>query len=619
MTKEIRSDVLSVNTVKKVMPACMVYAFVQSMTFMVDTMLSGSMLGEEPVAAVALGLPIIGMMLAFTSLIMHGGFLKMLEKMGKSDMEGYNRMFSITLSLTIIIDLIFVGVCLGFPDAIMKIAGGSEIAGTAIAGFGSLYIRTACMMILFFAVGSVFQIVSATFGYQNERMISSVVNVVLNIVISIVMIQVLPEDIKIAGLGIGSAAGALGQMIVAFVFIKVRKINVRFRFYALNKRNILDILDCFRRGLPSSVDTILDSVSGTVVNRIILAVFVTNGTFVVALVAMIKTIGTLVRTIGRGSLYASEPLVGILHGGRDNKGICKTFKFTAFLGVIYAAVLAVLIIAMQQPILNFYHLADSADARTGIILVALSGIVAVFPFMFNAVYESTGHLSLSLLVAVLPDSIMYPILVVVLGKTIGVTGIWLAYGFSFIPFFIVYYIVFMLINKRFIVPMERLLVLKKYKARETAIDISIPVESEQVSFVSEKLQSFFLEHDAPPRIAYVSALCMEEIAADYLDYRRNKSKGKDKTTYMDIKAFRDEDKIEIILRNYDEPYDPLIIEKDGIKDESFSKIGVVMTQKIASKVLYSYAYHLNVVTIIIPTSDVQQKKKAKKLKRREKK
>ena len=600
--KNTKSDILSVNTVKKVMPACMVYAFVQSMTFMVDTMLSGSFLGENAVAAVALGLPIIGMMLAVSSLIMHGGFLKMLEKMGKSDMDGYNRMFSITLAITIVIDLIFVGICLGFPDAIMNIAGGSKIAGTQIAEFGRLYIRTACLMILFFAVGTVFQIVSATFGYQNERMVSSLINVVLNIVVSIVMIQALPEDIKIVGLGIGSAAGAFGQMVAAYIFVKMRKINVRFRFFALNKRNILDILDCFRRGLPSSIDTIMDSVSGTAVNRIILAVFVSNGTAVVALVAMIKTIGTLVRTIGRGSLYACQPLVGILHGGRDNRGICKTFKSTSLIGVIYAAGLAALIIALQQPILNFYHLADSADARTGVILVAISGIVSVFPFMFNAVYESTGHLMLSLAVAVIPDSILYPILVVVLGKTIGVTGIWLAYGFAFIPFFIIFYLILMLVNKKVVVPMERLLVLKKYKDLDVALDISIPVESEQVSFVSERLQSFFLEHDAPQRIAYISALCMEEIAADYLDYRRNKSKSKDKTDYMDIKAFRDADKIEIILRNYDEPYDPLIIDKKNSDSDNFSKIGIIMTQKIASKVLYSYAYHLNVVTIIIPTT-----------------
>lgn len=601
MDKKQLSDKLSTSTVRKVMPACMVFAIVQSMTFAVDTILSGNLLGEDAVAAVALGMPIIGMMLAVTSLVMHGGFLKMLGHLGKSDMDGYNRMFSITMTLTVVIDIVFVALCLLAPDAIMNIAGGSQIAGTTIAELGRLYIRTACLMIIFFAVGTVFQIVSATYGYQGDRMISSVINVVLNIVISVVMIKALPAESKIAGLGIGSAAGAFSQMVVSFIFIKTRKIKLKFRFFALNKRNLLDIGDCFRRGLPASIDTILDSTSATIVNRIILAIFTANGTVVLALVAMIKTIGTLVRTVGRGSLYAGEPLFGILHGERDNKGVCKTFKFTTALGVAYAIGLAAVLIALRNPILNFYHLVDSADAHMGIILVAISGIVSVFPFMFNAVYESTGHLTLSLIMSVIPDSILYPVFVAILGRPIGVTGIWLAYGFAFIPFFIVYYLIFMLVNKKAIVPLERLLMLKKYKDRETAIDISIPVTSDDVSFVSESLQKFFLENNTSERTAFISALCMEEIAADYQTYRKEHGKP-DKKAYMDIKAFRDPEKIEIILRNYDKPYNPLVIEKDGIEDGSFSKIGIVMVQKTASNVLYSYAYHLNVVTITIPTA-----------------
>ena len=615
MKNNLKPDILSVNTVKKVMPSCLIYAFVQSMTFMVDTIISGHLLSQDAVAAVALGIPIIGMMLSFTGMIMQGGFLKMLERMGKSDMDGYNRMFSITLTFTIIVDMIFVAMCLFATNAVMGIAGGAK-ATALVAQYGQLYIRTACMMILFFAIGSVFQMVSASFGYQTERMISSVINVVVNIAVSIAAIQFLSEEYKIAGLGIGSAAGALAQMISAFVFMKRRKIKLKFRFYAPNKRTIIDSLDCMRRGLPSSIDNILDSASGTVVNNIILSVFA-NGTSILALVTMIKTILSLVRTIGRGSLYAGEPLIGILHGERDNDGVCRTFKAATRIGVIYAAVTAVVLIALQQPILNFYNLADSADARLGLILTAISGIVMVFPYMFNAVYESTGHLSLSLLVAVLPDSILYPIFVAVFGKIFGVTAIWVAMGFSFIPFFIIYYLVFMLINKKPVVPLERLLVLKKYENRDTALDISISVESEHVSFVSEELQNFFLEHNAPPRLAYISALCTEEIASDYLEYSRkaeNKKK-KDKTKYMDIKAFSDPDKIEIILRNYDNPYDPLIIEKDVIKDESYSKIGVIMAQKIASRILYSYVYHLNVVTVIIPTANSIKPKKSKKAKR----
>ena len=65
---------------------------------------------------------------------------------------------------------------------------------------------------------------------------------------------------------------------------------------------------------------------------------------------------------------------------------------------------------------------------------------------------------------------------------------------------------------------------------------------------------------------------------------------------MDIKVFRDAGKIEIILRNYDDPYNPLVFEREA---ESFSKIGVTMVQKIAKDIIYSYSYHLNVVSVIV--------------------
>ena len=205
---------------------------------------------------------------------------------------------------------------------------------------------------------------------------------------------------------------------------------------------------------------------------------------------------------------------------------------------------------------------------------------------------------LSLLVAVVPDSILYPLLIPVLSRPFGVTGVWLAMGLNFIPFFIVFYLVFVIINKgKFPVPLEKLLALKRDDGRTTALDVSIPVEAENVTFVSEQLQHFFLEHGTQPKVAYAAALCMEEIAADYLTHR-NEEGNAGKKAYMDIKAFRDADHIELILRNYDEPYNPLVFEREA---ESFSKIGVTMVQRIAKDISYSYSYHLNVVSVTIDT------------------
>ncbi|MCR4589819.1 MAG: hypothetical protein K5668_03285 [Lachnospiraceae bacterium] len=593
MVTDLQANVLSANTVKKAVPSCLVYALVQSMTFMVDTIVAGHFLGTDAVAAIALGMPMIGLMLSFTGMILQGAFLKLLNAMGRNDMEDYDRIFSLALIFTIIVDCIFLALCLFQTDAVLGM-GGAGKAELAAVTLGRLYVRTACLEILFFALGSLFQLVIATYGYQADRMICSVVCVIVNVITSVVLVMNLPAEISIAGLGIGSAMGTLAQLLMTCVMMKRRSISVKFRFCAVNRKNAVDSLDMLRRGFPSSVDNMLDSISGSVVNNIILASFA-EGTAVLALVSIIKTIYNLVRTVGRGVFYSSEPLIGILNGGRDNEGIKKTFITALKLGTAYAAVLALIFIVIKTPLLSFYNIADNADANTGLILIAISGIVVVFPFAFNAVYESTGHLLLSLSVAVIPDSILYPLLIPFMGKAFGITGIWIAMGFSFIPFFILFYLIFALITGSFPVPLDRLLRLKVEKDRITELDVSVPVDAKDVTFVSEKLQRFMLENGVDRKAANKASLCTEEIAADYIEHRKS-AKQNDKKAYMDIKVFRTGDMIQIILRNYDEPYNPLVFEQDK---EGFSKIGVVMVQKISREISYSYAYHLNVVSIVM--------------------
>lgn len=118
-------------------------------------------------------------MLAFTGMILQGGFLKLLGSMGKSDMEDYRRIFSLTLVVTFVVDSVFLAACLLGTNGLLQIAG-------------------------------------AAYGYQTDRMICSVICVVVNVAASMVFINILPEAWRIAGLGIGSALATVAQMMTAW-------------------------------------------------------------------------------------------------------------------------------------------------------------------------------------------------------------------------------------------------------------------------------------------------------------------------------------------------------------------------------------------------------------------
>lgn len=59
MGKKKESNVLSDWILKRMFPACMLYALVMNMVFMVDTIIGGRFLGADAVAIVAIGLPVI--------------------------------------------------------------------------------------------------------------------------------------------------------------------------------------------------------------------------------------------------------------------------------------------------------------------------------------------------------------------------------------------------------------------------------------------------------------------------------------------------------------------------------------------------------------------------------
>jgi len=138
-------------------------------------------------------------MLSFTGMILHGAFLKLLNAMGRNDMEDYDRIFSLAMIFTVFADCIFLAMCLFKTDAVLGLGGAGKAVSAAVT-LGRPYVRTACLEILFFALGSLFQLVIATYVYQADRMICSVVCVVANVVTSVTLVSILPVEISIAGL-----------------------------------------------------------------------------------------------------------------------------------------------------------------------------------------------------------------------------------------------------------------------------------------------------------------------------------------------------------------------------------------------------------------------------------
>ena len=129
-------------------------------------------------------------------------------------------------------------------------------------------------------------------------------------------------------------------------------------------------------------------------------------------------------------------------------------------------------------------------------------------------------------------------------------------------------------------------------------DISINSDNSDVSFISDKVYTFLKDEGVEDKTAHTTALCLEEISADFVEHTNAvKTKKKKDDIIMDIKLFADEDMLRIIIRNEAPEYNPLdFVPKECVGTE---KMGVRLAKKLAKTINYNYVYKMNVVTIDI--------------------
>ena len=176
-------------------------------------------------------------------------------------------------------------------------------------------------------------------------------------------------------------------------------------------------------------------------------------------------------------------------------------------------------------------------------------------------------------------------------------GLWIAYNLCAVPFFLVLYLIHVVRHKSPRLSWDSVLRLdESIRDNVPMLDISIQASNTDVTGISGRIHHFLLAEGAGKRTAYMTSLCLEELAADFVEHTMRETPDKAERTIMDIKLFSDEDSLRIVIRNAASRYNPLDFTLD---EQTFSKVGVKLVQKVSRRIDYTYVYGLNIVTIDI--------------------
>lgn len=202
---------------------------------------------------------------------------------------------------------------------------------------------------------------------------------------------------------------------------------------------------------------------------------------------------------------------------------------------------------------------------------------------------------MGILYSVVPDSVIFPLMLLLLLPTLKDTGLWITYGANGLVFLFLLYLLRSLKQKDRRMSVDRMLCLdESIRSNVPMLDVSIHSTNADAAFISTEVHEFLKKEQASGRTAYIAALCLEELAADFVAHVKEENPKASAREIMDIKLFSDETSLQIIIRNAAKRYNPLDFDLD---DATFAKVGVKMAQKFARRIDYSYVYKMNTITI----------------------
>lgn len=588
-----QDNVLVRKSILNMFPATFVASFLMTFQFMVDITLGGVFFTPTHIAAIGVAMPIMMFALAIMNAISGGANLMLTTALGRGDKETANRMFSLGVSGPFVIGLIFLVIIEIFAEPMVVLFGAQtpELTQYAVA-----YLRWYALLIPFCGVNRMVGSVCSTYGYVGKYMAESITGIVTNIIFSILFIKLTP--LGIGSLGLGSAVSGVLNVGLSWIIIRLSHIPLRLRIYRYGFKELGATL---LHGLPSTTDSLVDSGVAGIVNNLIVANLGATG---LAIQSVVKSLFNVITVPIMATGTATGPLFGLFYGARDKQGLKKTIGSGLVIGVISAVVWAGVCVA-ALPLLLKVFMRNAADIENAEQLIRQGiYIMLIFvPFRTCAVtlghfYEATERFKQSLAISIIPDSLIYPVLLALLLPELGYTGLWLAQGGNALVFFIIMYLLHAVVKKTLKMSTDDILQFDR-RVREAVpmLDVSIGYNNIGVAGISNRIHGFMLKEYGTKRTAYLTALCLEELMADFIAHSQiTEEKIRGGGAFTDVKLFSDEDAFRIIIRNAAKQYDPLDFEYD---DESFSKIGIKMAQKLADRIDYCYVYRMNIVTIYV--------------------
>jgi putative MATE family efflux protein len=385
----------------------------------VDRIFIGNYAGEAALAGLTVVFPIMMIIFAFVSLIATGGTSLLSIRLGEGDLKGANKIFTSSISIGLIVNLLTLIIVFMNLDSILTMFGANE----EVLSYSSSYMRIILSGFIFQMMSFLFMNFVRTEGMPILSMLSMVASAVSNIILDYIFI--VRMDMGVSGAALATITGQfIGLAILLSFYIRGRsQLKIEAKYFIPEGKLVKSILSI---GFASFISVLGTSVSMTFINRELGAY---GGTAAITSMGAINSLYTFFIMPIMGITQGIQPIIGYNHGSKDFDRVRKTLFYSLAVGVVFSTIVFVLLQLYSPTFIALFLGSESATLD-----IAVNGTriyIAMLPFlsinlMGIAYFQSIARGRISMILGLLRQFVLLIPLLMILPGMFGLNGVWMS-------------------------------------------------------------------------------------------------------------------------------------------------------------------------------------------------
>ena len=388
----------------------------------VDSIFVGQGLGDEAISGMAVASPFMNLSAAFGAMVGIGASTVISVRLGQGKYDEAQHILGNTISLNVVLGVIFTVVCLPFLDEILYLFGASEVTLPYARQYMLIILLGNMVTHLYYGLNAVLR----SAGHPRMAMSCTFLAIIINCLLDPLFIFVFHWGIQ------GVAWATIIAQAIAFcwqlrLFSRPTELlHLRRGIYRLR----LDIVrQCLAIGLSPFL---MNSCACLVVlfcnNRLLQY----GGDMAIGAYGIVNRVVFLFVTIVMGLVQGMQPIVGYNWGARQNDRVFRVLRYgiTGATCITLAACLTGEL--MPAPVI---HIFGAGPELTEKAVRAFHFVVAAFPLVgaqmvIGNFFQSIGHAGKSIFLSVTRQMLFLIPLLAVLPQWWGLDGVWLSMPIS---------------------------------------------------------------------------------------------------------------------------------------------------------------------------------------------